>query len=60
DTSREWKGIEDVPRELLDEIEHFFQRYKDLEPGKFSEVRGWDGVEAAEREIRSALKRDAG
>ncbi len=59
DTSRGWTDIGDVPGELLDEIEHFFQRYKDLEPGKFSEVEGWDGAEAAEREIRSFLKPDA-
>lgn len=60
DTSRGWTDIADVPRELLDEIEHFFQRYKDLEPGKFSEVEGWAGMETAEGEIRSCLRRSAG
>ena len=59
DTSRDWTDIGDAPRELLDEIEHFFQRYKDLEPGKFSEVEGWDGVQAAEREVRRFLKPEA-
>jgi inorganic pyrophosphatase len=33
--------IHDVNAELRDEIEHFFQRYKDLEPSKHSETRGW-------------------
>lgn len=60
DMSRGWSDIQDVPRELLDEIEHFFQRYKDLEPGKFSEVQGWDGADAAEREIRRALSSEGG
>ena len=33
--------IHDVTAELRDEIEHFFQRYKDLEPSKRTETRGW-------------------
>ena len=41
--------VGDVNAELLDEIEHFFQRYKDLEPTKKTETRGWgDRGEAAE------------
>ena len=41
--------IHDVHNELRDEIEHFFQRYKDLEPSKNTETRGWGSrVEAAE------------
>jgi inorganic pyrophosphatase len=41
--------IDDVSGELRDEIEHFFQRYKDLEPTKRTETRGWgDRAEAAE------------
>jgi inorganic pyrophosphatase len=33
--------IHDVAPEMRDEIEHFFQRYKDLEPTKETETRGW-------------------
>jgi len=41
--------IHDVTSELRDEIEHFFQRYKDLEPTKKTETRGWGNrAEAAE------------
>ena len=36
------RDIHDVNAELRDEIEHFFQRYKDLEPSKQTETRGWD------------------
>jgi inorganic pyrophosphatase len=51
------KDLEDLPHYLLDEIRHFFDAYKDLEPGKFSEVRGWEGRESAEREIAAAFDR---
>ena len=57
DTSHPWGDIGDVPAELLDEIEHFFQRYKDLEPGKYSQAGGWEGIEAAEREIHRSRAR---
>jgi inorganic pyrophosphatase len=33
--------IDDVNAELRAEIEHFFQRYKDLEPSKRTETGGW-------------------
>ena len=55
-----WAGVldlEDLPDHLLDEIKHFFEAYKDLEPGKFSEVREWQGREAAELEITEAYER---
>ncbi len=46
-------NLEDVPSSFLDEVAHFFQRYKDLEKGKTSEVIGWlekeDAVKALER-----------
>ena len=48
---------EQVASHLLDEIEHFFAVYKDLEPGKSSDVRGWEGREEAERLIEDARKR---
>ena len=47
----------DLPPHLLDEIQHFFAAYKVLEPGKFSEVREWEGREAAELEVQAALER---
>jgi inorganic pyrophosphatase len=50
----------DLPPYLLDEIRHFFEAYKTLEPGKFSEVREWEDREAAETEIRSAFERAKG
>lgn len=51
--------IEDVPAALKDEIRHFFQIYKDLEPGKMSTPQGYEGVAAAEAELAAARKRFA-
>jgi inorganic pyrophosphatase len=45
---------------LLDEIEHFFNVYKDLEPGKSSSTAGFEGVDAARKEILDAKARAAG
>jgi inorganic pyrophosphatase len=55
-----WDGvqeIEDVPGPLLAEIEHFFEVYKMLEPGKHSNTRGYEGTAAAWAEIDAALAR---
>ena len=30
-----WESIDDVPQHIKDRIKHFFDHYKDLEPGKF-------------------------
>ena len=51
------KDLGDLPAHLLDEIHHFFEAYKTLEPGKFAEVREWEGAEAADEEIESAYER---
>ena len=46
----------DLPQILLDQISHFFEHYKDLEPGKFVKVVGWVGVEEAKQEILAGIK----
>lgn len=51
------KSPKDVPKSLLDTISHFFQHYKDLEPGKWVKVNGWFGVEEAKAEIISSHER---
>ena len=55
-----WKGVEDLrdlPEELLEEIKHFFDVYKALEPDKVSSTAGFEGRKAAWREIEAARKR---
>jgi len=51
------RGLEDLPRHLLEEIEHFFDIYKDLEPGKSSSTAGFEGLEAARKQIAEARAR---
>jgi len=52
-------GPDELPAGLLDQITHFFEHYKDLEPGKWVRVDGWEGVEAARSEINDAVARVA-
>jgi len=54
-----WKSIEDVPDMRLKQIQHFFEHYKDLEPGKWVRVIGWAGVEEAHLEIVGGAQRHA-
>ena len=49
--------VHDVQNELRDEIEHFFQRYKDLEPSKKTETRGWGNRDEAEKILAAARER---
>ncbi len=47
----------DLPQITLDQIAHFFEHYKDLEPGKFVKIEGWFGQEEAKKEIMEGVKR---
>ena len=51
------RDIDDVAAELRDEIEHFFQRYKDLEPSKKTETGGWGNRAEAEKILAAARER---
>ncbi len=42
-------GHEDLPPIVTQQIEHFFQHYKDLEPGKWAKLKGWGDAEVAKR-----------
>jgi len=46
-----------TPAHLAAEIGHFFDIYKDLEPGKSSDTRGWQDRAAAEQVIKEAVHR---
>lgn len=47
----------DLPESLINQIAHFFERYKDLEKGKFVKISGWEGKETAERMISEGSSR---
>lgn len=51
------RDINDVSEFDLLEIQHFFQVYKALEPGKEVEAAKWTGRQAAEDEIEACRKR---
>jgi inorganic pyrophosphatase len=55
-----WNQLDDIdqlPRQLRDEIRHFFSIYKDLDSGRHSETTGWAGREAALETISEARER---
>jgi inorganic pyrophosphatase len=52
-----YQDIEDLPEHLLDEVGNFFEVYKLLEPNKDTTVKGWEGRDAATKEIQDALAR---
>ena len=47
----------DLPQIVLDQIRHFFEHYKDLEPGKWVEIGDWIDADAAKGLIRDAIER---
>ena len=50
-------NITDLPEITLQQIEHFFEHYKDLEPGKWVKIGDWLGCEDAKRLIVEAIER---
>jgi inorganic pyrophosphatase len=51
------QDIGDVPDWELEPIKHFFERYKDLEPGKFVKGSEWVGRADAEFEVEASFAR---
>ena len=58
--TQRYKGVKnytDLPEITLQQIEHFFLHYKDLEPGKWVKTKGWGDAEAARKLIVEAIER---
>jgi len=51
-----WQKPDDMNDLRLQQIQHFFEHYKDLEPGKWVKVDGWYGPDEAKREILSGVE----
>ncbi|MEI6590440.1 MAG: inorganic diphosphatase [Actinomycetes bacterium] len=51
------QDINDVPEQTKNEIKHFFEHYKDLEPSKWVKVGEWAGKAVAEKLIQEAIER---
>ena len=51
------KSFTDLPEITLEQIEHFFAHYKDLEPGKWVKIVRWGGAEEARRLVQEGVAR---
>jgi inorganic pyrophosphatase len=55
-----YRGITDidqVPELTRQQIQHFFEHYKDLEPNKWVKIDGWEDAASAKAEIIDSVKR---
>ena len=51
------QDIGDIPEYTIKEIEHFFEHYKDLEPGKWVKTEGWQDAAAAEAIVVAGIEK---
>jgi inorganic pyrophosphatase len=51
----QWQKPEDLNPMRLKTIAHFFEHYKDLEPGKWVKVLGWEGPDSAKAEVSNGM-----
>ena len=51
------KQMSDIPTGILDKVKHFFEHYKELEPGKFVKVVGYANNQVARQKIKEAADR---
>lgn len=58
--TRRYEGVEnydDLPDITLQQVQHFFEHYKDLEPGKWVNIGGWRDASEARQLIVDAIAR---
>lgn len=48
--------LDDLPKLLIDQIAHFFERYKDLEDGKWVKIDRWGDATEARENIKKAIE----
>ena len=53
------KEYTDLPVITLQQVQHFFEHYKDLEPGKWVKILRWGDADDARRLIREGIERAA-
>jgi len=51
------QNYSDLPDITLKQVEHFFEHYKDLEPGKWVKIGDWLSADDARRMIVAAIER---
>ena len=58
--TKRYDGVQnytDLPKITLDQIEHFFAHYKDLEPGKWVKIVRWGDAEEARAMVQAGIER---
>ncbi|MET1415995.1 inorganic diphosphatase [Roseibium sp. HPY-6] len=51
------RDVSDLPQITVDQVKHFFEHYKDLEPGKWVKITGIEGADAAKKLIADSIER---
>lgn len=49
------KDVSDIPEPVKQKIRHFFEHYKELEPGKWVKLKEWKDKTVAEKEIMDGI-----
>ncbi|MCE4624491.1 MAG: inorganic diphosphatase [Desulfurococcales archaeon] len=57
---KEITDVDKIPEPIKEKIRHFFEHYKELEPGKWVKVRGWEPKSKAHEIILKAIERYKG
>ena len=52
------KNFSDLPDITVQQIQHFFEHYKDLEKGKWVKILRWGGPEEAHKLIQEGIERE--
>lgn len=50
-----YKDIAEIPQAIKDKMKHFFEHYKELEPGKWVKIKEWKGKADAVKAIKASL-----
>jgi len=51
------QNYDDIPAITLEQIQHFFEHYKDLEPNKWVKIVRWGGADEAQKLILEGIER---
>jgi inorganic pyrophosphatase len=50
-----YKDVRDLPEMVKNKIKHFFEHYKELEPGKWVKLKNWKDANTAKKMIKEAM-----
>jgi len=51
------KDLKDIPEAIKNQIKHFFEHYKELEPGKWVKVLDWKDSKYAKEYLKKVVKK---